>query len=45
MKAEEMAGLKRMGGEKSPLQCAGLNRHEVDDESALRERSRCSDAS
>jgi len=25
-------------GEKSPLQCAGLNRHEVEDERALRER-------
>jgi hypothetical protein len=24
---------------KSPLQCAGLNRHEVEDERALRERS------
>ena len=27
------------------LQCAGLNRHEAEDERALRERSRCSDAS
>ena len=26
-------------GEKSRLQCAGLNRHEVEDERALRERS------
>ena len=25
--------------EKSPLQCAGLNRHEVEDERALRERN------
>jgi hypothetical protein len=25
--------------DKSPLQCAGLNRHEVEDERALRERS------
>src|SRR5258708_17444973 len=26
-------------GEKSPLQCAGVNRHEVEDVRALRERS------
>ena len=26
-------------GDKSPLQCAGLNRHEVEDARALRERS------
>jgi hypothetical protein len=26
-------------GEISPLQCAGINRHEVEDERALRERS------
>src|SRR6266700_7087442 len=28
-----------MVGEKSRLQCAGINRHEVEDERALRERS------
>src|SRR4029077_15930081 len=29
----------RMGDATRPLQCAGLNRHEVEDERALRERS------
>src|SRR5436309_3175578 len=29
----------RVVGVKSPLQCAGINRHEVEDERALRERS------
>ena len=27
-----------MIGDKSPLQCAGLNRHEAEEEEALRER-------
>src|ERR1019366_5841993 len=39
MRAEQLGGLKRIVGEKSRLQCAGLNRHEVEDERALRERS------
>src|SRR5713226_5409070 len=30
---------KELVGEKSRLQCAGVNRHEVEDERALRERS------
>ena len=32
-------GYPKVVGEKSPLQCAGLNRLEAEDERALRERS------
>jgi hypothetical protein len=34
-----LAETKGVVGEISPLQCAGMNRYEVEDERALRERS------
>jgi hypothetical protein len=38
-KAQELTSPQAAVGEKSPLQCAGMNRYEVEDERALRERS------
>src|SRR5207247_2679188 len=37
--SREESRFHQLSGVKSPLQCAGINRHEVEDERALRERS------
>ena len=36
MKAGELTGFQEIVGKKSPFQCAGMNRHEAEDERALR---------